>query len=207
VTLDPANFVAEINHPYWPMPVGAKWISTEVAADGTEQRIVVEVMPETKVILGITTTVVHDQVTEDGALIEDTLDWYAQDAQGNLWYMGEDTKEYENGEVVSTAGSWEAGVDGAQPGIILPASPTPGQAFRQEYYAGQAEDNALILSVSERVAVVAGNYESVIMIKETTPIEPDVVEYKFYAPGVGIVEALGVAPDFSREELTEVSGL
>ena len=207
MTLDPANFVAEVTHPYWPMPVGATWTYSEVDSEGVEQQVVVDVLEETKVILGITATVVHDQVTEDGEMIEDTFDWYAQDAEGNLWYMGEDTKEYEGGEVVSTAGSWEAGVDGAQPGIILPATPAVGQAYRQEYYAGEAEDNAVILSVSDRVVVEAGEYEDVIMTRETTPLEPDVLEYKFYAPGVGIVQAVGVSPDFSREQLTLVEGL
>jgi hypothetical protein len=205
--LDPANFVAEINHAYWPMPVGATWTYSEVDIDGTEVRVVVEVLAETRDILGIAATVVRDQVTEDGELIEDTFDWYAQDAQGNLWYLGEDTKEYEGGEVVSIAGSWEAGMDGAQPGIILPAAPAVGQAYRQEYYAGEAEDNGEILSVSERVAVKAGEYEDVVMSKDTTPLEPDVVEYKWYAPGVGVVLAIGVSPEFSREELIEVDGL
>jgi hypothetical protein len=207
VTLDPANFVAAINHPFWPMPVGATWTYSEVDADGTEFKGVTEVLAETKQIIGITATVVHDQLKQGDEVVEDTFDWYAQDAQGNLWYLGEDTKEFENGQVASTEGSWEAGVDGAQPGIILPGTPQVGQSYRQEYYAGQAEDNALILSLDELVAVPAGSYEGVIMTKETTPIEPDVVEYKWYAQGVGVVLAIGVSPDFSREQLTEVSGL
>jgi hypothetical protein len=207
VTLDPANFVAEITHPYWPMPVGATWTYSEVDSEGAEQQVVVEVLDETKDILGIAATVVHDQVTQDGALVEDTTDWYAQDSAGNLWYLGEATAEYENGEIVSTEGSWEAGVDGALPGIILPATPEVGQAYREEYLAGQAEDQAEIISVSDRVVVESGEYEDVIATRETTPLEPDVLEYKFYAQGVGIVQALGVSPDFSREQLTEVQGL
>ncbi len=207
MTLDPANFVAEVTHPYWPMPVGARWTYSEVDSEGVEQQVVVEVLAETKEILGITTTVVHDQVTQDGAIVEDTTDWYAQDADGNLWYMGEATAEYENGEIVSTEGSWEAGVDGAQPGIILPATPAVGQAYRQEYLEGEAEDQAEIVSVTDRVVVEAGEYEDVIATRESTPLEPDVLEYKFYAPGVGIVQALGVSPDFSREQLTAVEGL
>src|SRR6187397_2557853 len=99
VTLDPADFVAAVNHPYWPMPVGAKWTYSETEG-GDEFKVVVEVLDETKDILGIATTVVHDQVTLDGEIVEDTTDWYAQDADGNLWYMGEDTAEYENGEIV-----------------------------------------------------------------------------------------------------------
>ena len=189
------------------MPVGATWTYTEIDAAGTEQRVVVEVTEETKLITGVTARVVHDQVTEDGELIEDTFDWYAQDAQGNLWYLGEDTKEYEGGEVVSTAGSWEHGVDGAMAGIILPASPAPGMAFRQEYYAGEAEDNAQILSVAEFVAVTFGDFQDVVMTRDTTPLEPDILEYKFYAPGVGLVMALSVSPDFAREKLIEATGL
>ena len=189
------------------MPVGARWTYTEVDAEGNEQRVVVEVLEQTRDILGIAATVVHDQVTEDGELVEDTFDWYGQDAQGNLWYLGEATEEYENGEVVSTAGSWEAGVDGAQAGIILPASPTVGQTYRQEYYAGEAEDNGEILSVAEMVGVEVGDFEDVVMTKDTTPLEPDVLEYKWYASGVGVVLVIGVSPDFSREELVEVEGL
>ena len=206
MTLDPADFVAAVNHPYWPMPVGAKWTYSETEG-GDEFKVVVEVLDETKDILGIATTVVHDQVTLDGEIVEDTTDWYAQDADGNLWYMGEDTAEYENGEIVSTEGSWEAGVDGAQPGIILPAAPEVGQSFRQEYLEGQAEDEARIVSISDRVVVDAGEYEDAIATREVTPLEPDVLEYKWYAPGIGIVEALGISPDFSREQLTEVEGL
>ena len=189
------------------MPVGARWTYSELDADGTELRVVVEVLDETRDIAGITATVVHDQVTEDGELVEDTFDWYAQDAQGNLWYLGEDTREFEGGEVVSTAGSWEHGVDGALAGIILPATPAVGQAYRQEFYAGEAEDNGEILSISERVGVEVGEFADVVMTKDTTPLEPDVVEYKWYAPGIGVVLVIGVSPDFSREELIEVDGL
>ena len=97
--------------------------------------------------------IVHDVLTEDGEVTEDTYDWYAQDAEGNLWYLGEDTKEYENGKLKSTEGSWEAGVDGAQPGIIIPAHPKSGMAYREEYYAGQAEDGAEVLSLNARATV------------------------------------------------------
>lgn len=189
------------------MPVGATWTYTEVDAEGTVQDVVVEVTPDTRAIQGITATVVHDQVTQGGELVEDTFDWYAQDEQGNLWYLGEDTKEYEGGELVSTAGSWEHGVDGAFAGIVLPANPAPGMTYRQEYYAGEAEDNAVILSVTERVAVAFGEFENVVMTKDTTPLEPDILEYKFYAPGVGLVQVIGVSPAYSREELIEVAGL
>ena len=147
IDLDPSLFAGvALDNPFWPMAPGSRWVYRETDADGTEQQVEVTVTDRTKDIAGIPATEVHDLVTEDGEPVEDTLDWYAQDTLGNLWYLGEDTKEYENGKVVSTEGSWEAGVDGAQAGIILPADPQVGQAYRQEYYAGQAEDAAEVVS-------------------------------------------------------------
>jgi hypothetical protein len=148
--------------------------------------------------------VVHDRVsTADGAVVEDTRDWYAQDADGNVWYLGEETAEYENGQVVSTEGSWEAGVDGAQPGILLPGDPEPGLAYRQEYLADEAEDEAVVLSVDERVEVGLGAWTGVLLTRDTTRLEPDVAELKFYAPGVGPVLALQISGGQGREELVE----
>ena len=202
MTLDPAQFAGvALNHPYWPMAVGSRWVYRETDVDGTVQRVEVTVTDRKKQILGITATVVHDVVTEGGKTVEDTFDWYAQDATGNLWYLGEDTKEYENGKVVSTEGSWEAGVDGAQPGIILPADPAIGMMYRQEYYAGQAEDEAAVLSLNERVAIPFGTFDGVLVTREFTPLEPTVVEQKFYARGVGQVQALQTSGGSSREEL------
>jgi len=204
VTLDPANFVATVDNRYWPLPVGATWTYVETAADGTEQQITVEVLPDTREILGIAATIVHDQVTEDGELVEDTFDWYAQDSAGNVWYLGEDTKEYENGEVSSTEGSWEAGVDGALPGIVMPAQPTPGLTYRQEFYAGHAEDAATVLDIGAQVALATGAYADVIVTRETTALEPSLAELKLYAPGVGLVLELGLSPELTRGELVEV---
>lgn len=201
VQLDPANFVSTIDHPYWPLKAGSKWVYREAALDGTLQRVEVTVTSDTKDILGIQATVVHDVVTEDGQLIEDTLDWYAQDKAGNLWYLGEDTKEYEDGKVVSTAGSWEAGVDGAQAGIILPANPQVGMVYRQEYYAGQAEDAAQILSLDELAEVPFGAFDRVLMTKDYTPLEPKLLEHKFYAQGVGPVLVIAISGGSDREEL------
>lgn len=203
VTLDPANFSSVIDNPYWPMAPGTVRTYREVDSEGTELTIVVTVTDQTKEILGIPAVVVHDVVSEDGTIVEDTLDWYAQDLAGNIWYLGEATREFSDGEV-DTAGSWEAGVDGAQPGIVIPANPTVGLTYRQEYYAGQAEDHAQVLSVEERAEVVAGSYEGLLMTKEWTPLEPDILEYKFYAPGVGPVLALTVSPGWAREELTKI---
>lgn len=200
-TLDPDDFRDRIDHPYWPMAPGNRWVYRERDGEGSEQRVVVTVLPETRTILGIEATVVHDVVTEEGRLVEDTFDWYAQDKEGNVWYLGEATKEYEDGRLRTTAGSWEAGVDGAQPGIILPAHPRPGLSYRQEYYAGQAEDAAEVLSVEEKAEVSYGAFDHVLLTKELTPLEPKLLEYKLYARGVGPVLAVTVSGGSDRQEL------
>ena len=206
VTLDPADFTVDITNEWWPMDVGDRWVFEETDGAGGVQRVEVTVLDETyTVAMGIEARVVHDRVTSDGALVEDTLDWYAQDADGNLWYLGEQTAEYEHGRVVSTEGSWEAGVDGAQPGILLPADPRPGTGYRQEYLAGEAEDEGFVLSSHERVQVPAGTYAGALMTRDSTPLEPDLVELKFYAPGVGPVMALPISGGAGREVLIETT--
>jgi len=139
--------------------------------------------------MGVECVVVRDTAWEGGELIERTFDWYAQDQEGTVWYFGEDTKEYRNGKVTSTGGSWEAGVDGAQPGIIMQANPKAGLSYRQEYYEGEAEDKAQVVSVNESVTVPYGSFDHVLKTKEWTPLEPGLVEHKYYAPGVGQVGA------------------
>jgi hypothetical protein len=203
VDLDPAEFTSEIDNPYWPMAPGSRWVYREIDTEGTAQKVVVEVTGETRRIAnGIDAAVVRDTVTENGEPIEVTDDWYAQDSEGNVWYMGEDTAEYENGEVVTRAGSFEAGVDGAQPGIIMPANPEPGIEYRQEYYEGEAEDRAAIITVGEeQVEVPAGHYTDVVMTRDVVPLEPRVEELKFYARGVGPVMAAAIsggAPGFEE---------
>jgi hypothetical protein len=194
--LDAADFVDRIDNPYWPMAPGSRWVYRE---DG--QRVEVTVTDRTKEILGIQATVVHDVVSEDGELVEDTLDWYAQDKDGNVWYLGEATKEYENGKVKTTEGSWQAGVHGAEAGVILPGTPEVGQTYRQEYYEGEAEDAGAILSLDEWVQVPAGKYRDVLMTKDYTPLDPDILEHKFYAKGVGPVLVVGISGGSDREEL------
>ena len=201
VQLDAADFTTEIDNPYWPMAPGSRWVYRERDAGGAEQRVEVTVTNRTKTILGIEARVVHDVVTEDGQVREDTYDWYAQDADGNVWYLGEDTKEYDNGKVVSTEGSWEAGVDGAQPGILLPGDPEPGLAYRQEYRKGEAEDAARVLTLDARATVPYGAERDLLLTEETTRLEPSVVEQKFYARGVGPVLALTVSGGSDRETL------
>jgi len=204
VELNPADFTTEIDNPYWPMTPGSQWTYVEIDGEGNEQRVVVTVTTETKEIAnGITARVIRDTVTLDGELIEDTFDWYAQDASGTIWYLGEDTAEFENGEMVNTGGSFEAGVDGALPGIIMPAQPTDGMKYRQEYYAGEAEDNGEILSTEEQADVPAGHFDDAILTKDSITIQPDVLEYKLYARGVGPVLVFGVSGGSGREELVE----
>ena len=205
VELDPAGFTADVDNRFWPMQPGTRWTYREVDEKGKEVVVVVTVTSETKKIAnGITARVVRDSVSEDGELIEDTFDWYAQDADGNVWYLGEDTAEFEDGKVNTKAGSWEAGVDGALPGVVIPAEPADDMKYRQEYYAGEAEDNGEVLAVGEQVEVPAGHYADALMTKDTTALEPDVVEYKFYVPHVGPALALGISGGGGREELVKV---
>ncbi len=201
VTLDPADFVSQIDNQWWPMAPGSVWVSRESKIEGNFAKVRVEVLDRTKEIVGITATVVHDTLTKRGVMRENTFDWYAQDTCGNIWYLGENTREYKHGEVVSTEGSWETGVDGAQAGVAVPADPQVGLKYRQEYLAGEAEDNAEVLSLSEQVQVPYGHFRNVVLTKETTPVEPRVLEYKFYVMGVGPVLAIGISGGSDREEL------
>jgi hypothetical protein len=196
------EFTTRIDNPYWPMAPGSRWIYRETDAEGNEQRVVVTVTNRTKTVAaGMTARVVRDVVTEDGEPVEVTDDWYAQDGCGNVWYLGEDTTEYEDGKPVSKAGSWEAGVDGAEAGIIMPAKPRVGFEYRQEYYEGEAEDKGKILSLDEQAEVPYGHFTNVLLTKDFTPLEPKVLEYKLYAKGVGPVLVLGVSGGTDREEL------
>jgi hypothetical protein len=202
VALAASAFSTQIDNPYLPMSPGSRWEYRETAADGTSQRVVVKVTRKTKLIAnGVTARVVRDTATSKGHVVEDTFDWYAQDRRGNVWYLGEDTKEYENGKVVSTHGSWEAGVNGARPGIVMTAHPRPGMQYRQEYLKGEAEDSARVLSVDDQAEVKVGHFKHVVLTKEWNPLEPDVLEYKLYARGVGPVLALTVSGGSDREEL------
>ncbi len=205
VTLDPADFTTDITNPYWPMPPGRRWTYTEREPDGTEAIAVMIATDETKVLAdGVTVRIVRDTVTLDGELVEDTFDYFAQDSVGNVWYFGEDTAEFENGEIVSRHGSFEAGVDGALPGIAMPAFPVPGLAYRQEYLKGEAEDNGEVLSTAEMAEVPTGSYTDVLLTKDTTPLEPDSLEYKLYAKGFGPVLILRASGGATRSELVEV---
>ncbi len=196
----PDDFVKRIDNTYSPFLPGTRWVYGG-GTPGHRERIVVKVLRRTRLIEGITATVVRDTVKVDGELVEDTFDWYAQDRRGRVWYLGEATKEYEDGQVVSTEGSWEAGVDGAKAGVIMFAHPKVGRSYQQEFYAGHAEDRARFLTLSTRVGTKAGAFTHVRMTEDTTPLDPTIAELKFYAPGVGVVLELDLAPDAGRTEL------
>jgi len=184
--IEPARFTTRIDNPFLPLLPGASWLYEAVTEDGDTERIEVTVTEDRRTILGVQTVVVHDVVSIEDEIIEDTYDWFAQDDAGNVWYFGEDSTEYDEGEA-STAGSWEAGVDGAQPGIVMLADPEVGTAYREEFYRGEAEDMAQVVAVDGSAETPLGGFDQLVVTINWTPLEPDVVERKFYASGVGVV--------------------
>jgi len=188
---------AAITNPFFPAAVGTHWEYEATTDEGTE-RIVVDVLAETRDVWGFSARVVRDTVYLNDEMIEDTWDWYGQDADGNVWYVGEETYEYEGGEVVCSCGAWETGVDGALPGVLMLADPQVGMVYREEYYAGEAEDLAEIVSINETVTVAAGTFEGCVQTRNLSALEP-IEEFKFHCPGVGTV--LEVEDD-ERVELT-----
>jgi hypothetical protein len=180
--IDLANFDNPIINDYFPLQPGFAWVY-----EGGDERVEVTVTDRTKVIMGVTTNVITDKVFVDGQLQEDTVDWYAADDFGNVWYFGEQTAEYENGAITSTEGSWEAGVDGALPGIIMLADPRVGDVYRQEFYEGQAEDVAKVFELDQSITVPANSFDRILVTEEWSLLTPDVHERKWYAPGTGVV--------------------
>jgi hypothetical protein len=203
VTIRAADFTAEVDNPYFPLTPGTTWIY-EGTSDGEVERNEVSVTHETREVMGVTCVVVRDIVSIDGDVVEDTIDWYAQDADGNVWYFGEESKDYEDGELVSTAGSWEAGIDGALPGIVMLAEPTVGDSYQQEYYAGEAEDRGEVFALGETVTVPYGTFEEVLVTADINPLDPGKVEHKSYAPGVGLILSEYVEGGDERVELIEL---
>jgi hypothetical protein len=201
-TLDPAAVVPIIDNQYLPLTPGSRWVY-EGTSDGEQERIEVVVTDQRRRVMGIDAVVVRDTVTVGGEVVEDTYDWFTQDVEGNVWYLGEETAEYEGGEVVSTAGSWEAGVDGALPGIVMLADPSVGDAYRQEYYEGEAEDLAEVVRTGAEETVGGTRLDRLVVIKEWNPLEPEVLEDKYYAPGVGTVLEVTTAGGDGRVELVE----
>ena len=203
--LDPANFVGTVDNPYFPLPVGRTWVYRGIK-NGQSQIDRVTVTQKTKVLAGITATTVFDVATHRGTLLERTFDWYAQDRQGNVWYLGENTTAYLPGGQKDKSGSWQAGVEGAKPGIIMEANPQIPDAYRQECRAGKAEDTAWIVGTQGSVKVPYGTLRHTLTSLETTRIEPGVVDEKIYAPGIGIVREQALAGDTELARLVSVTG-
>jgi hypothetical protein len=203
--IDPANFVANIDNRYLPFKPGTTFHFEGVR--GTTRQTDDEVVTHrTKRILGVTSTVVRDTVSEHGRAVERTDDWYAQDKQGNVWYMGEDSFELKHGHFVKASDSWKSGVNGAKPGIIMPAHPQPGDAYRQEYYPpGKALDEARVLRLRGHLTVPYGTFSGLLVTSERSPLEPQ-TEQKYYAPGVGEIAERVVKGHHEEFKLVGVSG-
>lgn len=183
----PGNFTRVVNNPYFPLQPGTT--STFLEQDGRERREnKIAVTHATKTILGVKCVVVHDTVTLGGGLREDTFEWYAQDKQGAVWCFGSATREFKSGGRVLTTGSWEAGVDGAQPGIVMPARPKTGDRFRQGFMADVAEDICQIAALDEAVTVPAGSFKGCVQTREWSMLESGTSK-KWFARGVGLVRA------------------
>ena len=199
-TPDPDDFVDRIDNPYLPLEPGNEWVYESTGED--PETITVTVTDETREVAGVATIVVRDVVTDaDGEVVEETSDWFAQDRDGNVWYFGEDTTEYDERGRPDTAGSWEAGVDGAQAGLVMPDTPRVGDGFRQEFYPGEAEDQARVVSLTESLELDVGDFDGLLVTEDTTPLEPGLVEQKYYARGTGLVYEETLSGDGDPVEL------
>jgi hypothetical protein len=199
----PAQLSRTIDNPFFPLPAGARW-EYEAETDEGRERTLVEVLSKTRTVWGVEATAVRDRVFLDGELIEDTEDWYAQDTEGNVWYLGEEVKNYENGQLVDTAGSWAAGVDGALPGVAMWADPAAhlGQEYRQEFYKGKAEDWGKVVAVNESVSVPAGSFTGCVKTEDWNALEPGPLENKYYCPqAAGLALEVKVPGGSERNEL------
>jgi hypothetical protein len=202
---DASNFDGHVVDNQWfPLVPGMTWAYRGVK-DGQPSREIMVATSQTKTIQGVPCTVVSDKLYLSGALEERTLDYYAQDKDGNVWYFGEDTAELKpDGSVKSTEGTWLSGRDGAEAGIFMPADPQVGQSFRQEYYKGQAEDHFRILSLSEQVKTPGATSDQAMLTMEWTPLEPNVVDHKYYVQGIGTVLEQTAKGPLERNTLVSV---
>jgi len=186
--INPENFVDNVTNIYFPLNVGAIFTYQSQTEDGLET-IVVTVLSEKKIVAGVSCTVVRDVVSLGGQVIEVTKDWFAQDTDGNVWYMGEDVSNYENGVLVDHEGSFEAGVDGAKAGIIMMSGPVLEMPYRQEYYFNKAEDWGKVVAKSVTVTTSYGTFNNCLKTADWNALEPDApMEFKYYAPNVGLVK-------------------
>ncbi|MDH4057686.1 MAG: hypothetical protein OEU76_02925 [Cyclobacteriaceae bacterium] len=198
--ISPENFVNKVTNKFFPLSVGSTYTYVGESAGGIE-RIEIEILSDTRVVMGITCTIVRDKVYKNDVLIEDTFDWYAQDKDGNVWYFGEDVDNYIDGVVDNHYGSWEAGVGGAEPGIIMLANPVLNLKYRQEHHVGQAEDQGEVVEKNVALTVIAGSFTGCLKIKETNPLDPDFLEYKYFAPGIGNIKVEKIDTPVETEEL------
>ena len=201
VTITAADFVAGVDNPFLPLPVGS---TRRYEREDGREVIEIEVLAETREVWGVQATVVRDTVFADEELVEDTWDWFAQDVHGNVWYLGEETCEYVAGECVDMHGAWEAGEGGAIPGVVMLADPQVGDAYYQEYLADEAEDYGEVVALDGSADVPAGSFDGCVRTRDTTPLEPDIEEFKLYCPGVGVVLE---EEENTRVELAEYDGL
>lgn len=199
--INPDDFMDAVTNPLWPMSPGTSWSFRVTEPDGSVVTNEVEVLTDKRLTDGVQATVIWDRVFRDGEMIEETWDWYAQDRSGNVWYLGEETYEYRDGERVCACGAWESGVDGALAGIMVPADPGVGDIYYQEYYQGVAEDTGEILAVNQDVTVPAGTYTGCMQVRDTTPLDVTVLEHKYFCPGIGPTLGVDVNGGNLREEL------
>ncbi|MEP6909217.1 MAG: hypothetical protein ABI896_02155 [Actinomycetota bacterium] len=198
------TFADRVDNPWFPLIPGTTLVYRGIK-DGRPSRELLTVTDKKRTIKGVRCTVVRDRLWRSGRLFERTIDWYAQDADGNVWYFGEKTAELdENGRVKSTEGTWQAGVDGAQEGIFMPAHPAVGQSFRQEYLKGQAEDHFQVLNLSAPVTTPYLTSKHALLTKEWTPLEPGVVDHKLYIRGIGTVKEAAVKGSVETNILVDV---
>jgi hypothetical protein len=202
---DKSNFhdPLKIDNKYYPLKAGTIMSYNGTDEDGKPVRDIVTVTNDSRDVQGISTRVVNDSVFVKGKLEETTNDWYAQDDKGNVWYMGEDTTDLTS-KKNPHEGSWESGVKGAKAGIIMLAEPKAGITYNQEFAKGVAEDKATVLSSANNVTVPQNSYSNVIKTKEFSPLEPDVVEQKYYAENVGDIKEKTVKGSQEGIELVEI---
>ena len=202
---NPNNFVNRVDNRFFPLTPGTTYFY-QGEKDGIPSSDEFIVTHQNQRIAGVNCTVVRDRAYENGVLVEDTIDWFAQDTDGNVWYFGEDTKELDaNGNVISTEGSWQAGVNGAQPGIIMEAHPRVGDKYQQEFASGVAEDMAKVASVNKTATVSYGSFDDVLVTREWSPLDPGSVEEKYYADGVGFILGVTIKGGDERTELVRIT--
>jgi hypothetical protein len=203
--IEPSTFAGRIDNPWFPLRPGTTYTYRGVK-DGKPAVDVVAVTERTRRIEDVSCAVVRDRLYLRGRLAERTTDWYAQDKRGNVWYFGEATAELDpSGKVTSTEGSWEAGKRGAEAGIFMPAHPRPGQSFRQEFFRGHAEDHFRVVRLAANVRVPFGRSSRALLTEEWTPLEPGVLDHKYYLRGIGNVAERTVKGPKERLDLVKVT--